>query len=201
MGTYACFTDMKKVFDWIDRDMLFNKLLEYNIDGQIYTCIKVLYNHPLSRVKLNNYVSDWFSTESGVRQGDSLSQTLLVIFINNLKELNICISFDNDNICILPFVDDIIILAENESQLRKLFDFVNTWCNNWKMKINRDKTKIVRFRKKSVPRTKDELNVEIVDKYKYLGIYVDEFLDFKCTQLVLVDYWLAVSQNSSVLKM
>ncbi len=46
------------------------------------------------------------------------------------------------------------------------------------MKINRDKTKIVHFRKKSVSRTEhefilDENNIEIVDKYKYLGIYVD----------------------------
>ncbi len=55
------------------------------------------------------------------------------------------------------------------------------------MKINRDKTKIVHFRKKSVPRTKhdfnmfnlDENNIKIVDKYKYL--YFDEFLDFRCT--------------------
>ncbi len=54
------------------------------------------------------------------------------------------------------------------------------------MKTNRDKTKIVHFRKKSVSRSKHEFNldgnnIEIVDKYKYLGIYFDEFLDFKCT--------------------
>ncbi len=54
------------------------------------------------------------------------------------------------------------------------------------MKINRDKTKIVHFRKISVSRTKHEFNlgennIEIVDKYKYLGIYFDECLDFKCT--------------------
>ncbi len=54
----------------------------------------------------------------------------------------------------LHFADDIVILAENKSQLQKLLDFVSTWCNNWKMKISRDKTKIVHFRKKSVPRTK-----------------------------------------------
>ncbi len=45
------------------------------------------------------------------------------------------IPFDKDKICILLFADDIVILAENESQLQKLLDFVNTWCNNWRMKI------------------------------------------------------------------
>ncbi len=33
--------------------MLFYKLLEYNIDGKIYKSIKALYNHPLSKVKVN----------------------------------------------------------------------------------------------------------------------------------------------------
>ncbi len=59
------------------------------------------------------------------------------------------------------------------------------------MKINRDKIKIVHFRKQSVSRTKheffvDENNIEIVDKYKYLGIYFEEFLDFKCTASMIV---------------
>ncbi len=100
------------------------------------------------------------------------------------------IPFDKDKICILLFADDIVIHPENDSQLQKLLDFVNAWCSNWKIKINRDKTKIVHFRNKSVPRTKhdfnlDENNIEIVDKYKYLGIYFDEFLDFRCTACML----------------
>ncbi len=113
-GTYACF------IDWVD--MFFYKLQEYNIDGKVYNCIKELYNHPLSNVKLNNYVTDWFSTESGVRQGDSLSPTLFAICINDLakelKELDIPISipFAKNKI---PFADDIVILAENKSQLQK----------------------------------------------------------------------------------
>ncbi len=77
-------------------------------------------------------------------------------------------------------------------------------CNNWKMKINRDKTKSFHFRKQSIPRVKhdfnlDENNIDIVDKYKYLGIYFDEFLDFKYTtgsrELV------ALSLNSILFKM
>ncbi len=42
---------MQKAFDWVYRDMLFYKLIEYNIDYKIYKSIKTLYNHPLSKVK------------------------------------------------------------------------------------------------------------------------------------------------------
>ena len=83
LSTFCCFIDMKKAFDWVDRDLLFYKLLMYNIDGKIYNSIKSLYSHPLSSIKLNNYRTDWFTTESGVRQGDSLSPTLFGIFIYN----------------------------------------------------------------------------------------------------------------------
>ncbi len=120
-STDACVIDMQKAFDWVNRDMLFYKLLEYNIDGKIYNCTKALYNNSLSNVKLNNYLTDWFSTESGIRQGDSLSPTLFAICINNLakelKELDMGIPFDKNKICFLLFADDIVILTENESQL------------------------------------------------------------------------------------
>ncbi len=106
---------------------MFYNLLEYNIDGKIHNCIKAFHNHPLSSVKLNNYVTEWFSTESAVRQGYSLSANLFAIFINDLakelRELDMGIPFDKDKICILPFTDDIVILAENKSQLKKLLDF------------------------------------------------------------------------------
>ncbi len=69
---------MQKAFDLVDQDLLLFKLLEYNIDGKIYNCIKAMYNHPLSCVKLNPNVTDWFATESGVCQGNFLSPTLFV---------------------------------------------------------------------------------------------------------------------------
>ncbi len=111
-STFCFFIDMQKAFDWVDRDLLFFKLLEYNIDEKIYNCIKIMYNHPLSCVKLYSNVTDYFPTESGIRQGDSLSPTPFAIFINDLasemKQLDIGIDIENGKICILLFADDII---------------------------------------------------------------------------------------------
>ena len=66
---FCAFIDMQKAFDWVDHDLLFYRLLKYNITGNIYYCIKALYSHPIAHVKVNNYVTDWFNISSGVRQG------------------------------------------------------------------------------------------------------------------------------------
>ncbi len=179
---------MLKPFDWVDEDLLFFKLLEYNIDENIYNCIKAMYNHPLPCVKLNSNVADWFPTESGVCQSDSLSPTMFAIFINDLasqkKQLNIGTYIENGNICILLFADDIVIQAEDEIKLQILLDFTNEWCKKWRMKINNDMTKVVHFRKCSTKITDvtfqlGEHEVKKVDKYKYLGVYFNEYFDYQ----------------------
>ncbi len=57
--TFFSFIDMQKAFDWVNRDMLFYRLLDYNINGNIYNCIKALYRHPLACIKINGYISEW----------------------------------------------------------------------------------------------------------------------------------------------
>ncbi len=69
-----------------------------------------------------------------------------------MKPLNMGIPFDNDKICILLYADDISILAKDPAQLQLLLNFINTWCKNWKMKINKDKKKIVHYRNRSISR-------------------------------------------------
>ncbi len=107
---------MQKAFDWVDRDLLFYKLLKYNINGNIYKCIKAMYTHPIAYVNVINNVTDWFNISSRVRQGDSLSPTLFGLYdlITNAKSLNMGINVNDIIISILAFADDIVILAKNE---------------------------------------------------------------------------------------
>ena len=40
---FTAFIDMQKAFDWLDRDLLLYKLLNYGINGRIYNAVKQLY--------------------------------------------------------------------------------------------------------------------------------------------------------------
>ena len=64
-----------------------------------------------------------------------------------------------------------------------MINYVNTWCITNKMNVNIGKTKIIHFRKKRVLRTEFEFHfgtskLEICENYKYLGVVLNEFVDF-----------------------
>ncbi len=107
-----------------------------------------------------------------------------------MKQLDIDIDIDNGTICILLFADDIVILAEDEIKLQILLNFANEWCQKWTMKIYNDQTKVIHFRNKSTKITDltfqlGEHDVKKVDKYKYLGVYLYEYLDYQTIANIL----------------
>ena len=53
------------------------------------------------------------------------------------------------------YADDTVIFAENAKELQVALDALADYCSIWKLKINIDKTKIIRFAK----RRSNKLNV------------------------------------------
>jgi hypothetical protein len=81
-------------------------------------------------------------------------------------------------------------LSENENDMDRMLEYVTSWCGEWKMKINLAKSKIMHFRKKGTERSKVKHELAknkllFVDKYKYLGVILDEFLEFKINEEIL----------------
>ena len=104
-------------------------------------------------VLLGEHVTDSFSCNAGVRQGDVSSTTLFNIYVNDLvneiTNLHMSVSL-GDDLCvsIRIYADDIVLLAENEENLQCMINYLYNWCTNWRMSSNCDKTKIVGFRNK-----------------------------------------------------
>ena len=73
--------------------------------------------------------------------------------------------------------------SHSESKLQKLINIVYKWTLRWRIIINKDKSKIMYFRKKLKSPTEfkfqlgsDEL--KLVKSYKYVGITLDYCLNF-----------------------
>ena len=140
-----------------------------------------------SCVKLNCMLTSWFPVSSGVRQGDSISPTIFAFFINDLAEvlkgLHKGIKLDNLEIRCLLYADDIMLMSETEDDMQAMLDFVHEWCRKWRLRVNYAKSNVVHFRNKG----KDcstfgfhigDQPVEYATVYRYLGIHMQENLDF-----------------------
>ena len=82
---YCAFIDYRKAFDSINRPLLWQKLLSYNINGKLFNVVKNMYDKAKSCIKIENLYSDYFPCNIGVRQGDNLSPLLFALFINDFS--------------------------------------------------------------------------------------------------------------------
>ncbi len=194
--TFAAFIDLEKAFDWIDRDMLFYRLLQYNIDGKMYKAVKSLYNDCYTCIRINNHYTDWFPVTTGVKQGDNISPTLFSLYINELAKeinnLNLGVKLDTVKISILLYADDMVLIAENEEDLQKMLSTMQEWCKKWRLKVNSSKSNIVHFRPRRTPKSNfafmyNDCRLETVTNYKYLGVIFDEHLNFSMCSKTLAD--------------
>ena len=191
---FTAFIDLRKCFDFIDRDMMLYKLILNGIDGKMYNTIKSIYQHTLSCVKVNSKYTDWFDCKTGVKQGDNVSPTLFSIFINDLvKEINdLGLGYDIDGrkVSMLLYADDIVIFARTEHDLQKTLDVLHEWCKRWRVLINTDKSKCIHFRKGRTSQTEHLFKIgnnilETVDTYKYLGVTFGFKGDFTTNSVIL----------------
>ena len=130
-----------------------------------------------------------------MRQGCSLSPILFNLYINDfittIKALdNGVIIGREEKVSILLYADDAILLAENEKDLQLMLDTLNRWRINNQMNINAKKSQSVHFRTRSVSRSTFSFKCgaqafDTVDKYLYIGLTINEFLDFKVTAKIV----------------
>ena len=186
---YCAFIDYKKAFDMVDRCSLWQKLLSIGINGKILTIIKTMYANAKSCVQLDGDLSDFFTCNIGVRQGENLSPLLFSIFLNDLadfmsdKTKGVQLEYSAENLdCyiklfVLLYADDTILISESPEDLQKMLDNLHGFCIKWKLHINASKTKIVIFSKgrlKNQPTwTLGTHNLEVTQDYVYLGVVLN----------------------------
>ncbi|MCP3932898.1 MAG: hypothetical protein GY705_27820, partial [Bacteroidetes bacterium] len=90
----------------------------------MYKAIEVIYTKTEYCIRVNEYVTRWFDTLNGVKQGDNLSPTLFSVYLNDLAEEINCknygLKIENIYLNLLLYADDIVLLAESEDKLQKM---------------------------------------------------------------------------------
>lgn len=179
---YMCFIDLEKAFDRVQlRDvvhLLYNRQIPYNL----IKTIENIYEANLIQARINGDLTEPINVGCGIRQGDSLSPLLFNIImdeiIRNVRLLK-GYSMGDQEITILCYADDAVLVAENEDDLQRLLHRFNCTAKSLNMTISTQKTKCMTTSK--VPlRCKLEVEGRVIQqemKFRYLGIEISGYGD------------------------
>lgn len=147
----ALFVDLRAAFDSMDREVLVEAMKERGIrEGFIERVIELL-QETRSRVKVEGERGNCFWTARELRQGCPLTPQLFNLVIADIaKELKKVrwggIKLGKDRIVTLLYANYLVVLAENEDEMRSVMDRLEEYLKKKNLTLNTEKTKILRFK-------------------------------------------------------
>ena len=177
--------DLKKAFDTVDHAILLRKLEKYGFRGTPLKWVENYLNERTQCVKILNCESSFVNIVCGVPQGSVLGPLFFLLYVNDID--NVC----TDLYSVL-FADDTNLFISGK-EIEPLYSSMNTalgkivtWLQSNKLSLNVLKTHYMLF---TLKKNKDisnltlklnGLNINRVEKTKFLGVIVDDKLNWNC---------------------
>ena len=146
--------DQEKAFDRVDIDWMFLVLKKMGFGEYYLKWLRIIYKNANSAIITNGYISEYFTIQRGVRQGDSLSALLYILQAEPLAN-EIRISPDIKGICLelnantkeeyllSQYVDDTNIILKNKNMIQPCLDIISDFNEASGSKTNLSKTKFL----------------------------------------------------------
>ena len=125
---YFGFVDFKKAYDTVWREGLIYKFLLQKVNGKFLNVIKSMYQTSECCVKVDNCITEFFTNNIGVKQGEVLSPLLFNLYINDLPEyVKDCesLTLNGSVIDCLLYADDLVLISTAKTGLQRQIDKLN----------------------------------------------------------------------------
>ena len=188
--TAVTFIDLKKAFDTVNHDILIQKLEHYGVQNKEIRWFRSYLTNRKQCCKVNGQLSDLESITTGVPQGSCLGPLLFIIYVNDLhfslRHSDVNMYADDTSLSFSSKSIQLINECVNED-----LGYLKSWLNANKLSLNVTKTQslVIGGSKRlndleKVGGVKPQFNVgeetvSIIRKAKYLGVMVDQHLNWK----------------------
>lgn len=175
----AVFIDLKRAFETVDRKLLLKKMEKYGVRNSEYEWFKSYLHNRKQKTRVNGHVSSSIIVPLGVPQGTILGVLLFLIFINDIEK---AVKYSK----ILLFADDALMYFVSDSiddcvcKINEDLNLLNGWMKMNKLSLNVAKTKAMCLNGiLNADILIENVQIDIVNEIKYLGIIIDDKLNFK----------------------
>jgi hypothetical protein len=141
---WMAFVDLEKAYDRVPRELVFWALRRKQVPETLIELIRTLYQNSKSIVKTAVGNTKAFQVDVGVHQGSALSPLLFIIVMEEItKDIKQGLPFE------VLFADDLVLMDENEGNIRDKLLLWQTTLEKYAMKVNFEKTKVMECKKKA----------------------------------------------------
>jgi len=179
------FIDFQKAYDSIHRDTLWECMKEFKIPTKLINMCKTCVQKTRSVVRIEGTLSSFFENKIGLKQCDTLSPMLFNLVlqkvIQSIKMVPSGTKIGKEQLNVLAYADDIVLIGKNEIEKRKLFVEMENIARKYRLQINQEKTKyMIVVRKNCVKKNKiGHLKIKNykfgrVENFKHLGVKLHE---------------------------
>jgi hypothetical protein len=181
---YMALVDFKKAFNYVNRSILFYKIVKSGLKGRVIKVLRDMYAKIKAKVKIDGWLYEWIEDSCGTNQGGPLSPNMFKKMLDDLREFLKCdhgiVTLDEHVLVHMLWADDLILMANSAIGLQKHLDGLYKFCSRYQLIANNLKTKVMTFGKVApgAP-SRFKFNgrvLEITESYKYLGVIFNSVL-------------------------
>uniref|UniRef100_A0A8D8XZ49 Craniofacial development protein 2 n=1 Tax=Cacopsylla melanoneura TaxID=428564 RepID=A0A8D8XZ49_9HEMI len=175
---HILFVDFKQAFDNVRRSKVEEALKDLGVPRKLINLVMMSMENSKAQVKVDSQMSDSFTINKGVRQGDGLSATLFIVLLHHvIRHFDQRGTIFNKSTQICAYADDIGLIARTKPRLVEVFKELEEKAKEVGLIINDKKTQ---YMVASADKSLKPVDLEIeqrtfkgVTSFKYLGNILD----------------------------